>query len=73
MRLYADDVQVGNTVSGVTSVPDLATGHIAIGNNAGADPATWTFGGQPSPWNGFISKALVCKDLGVGASTQTCR
>lgn len=73
MRLYADDVQVGDTVSGVTSVPDLATGHIAIGNSAGADPATWTFGGQPSPWNGFISKALVCKDLGVGASTQTCR
>ena len=73
MRLYADDVQVGNTVSGVTSIPDLASGHVAIGNTAGADPATWAFAGEPSPWNGFISKALVCKDLGAGASMATCR
>jgi len=73
MRLYADDVRVGNTVSGVTSIPDLANGHIAIGNSAGGESATWSFAGQPSPWNGFISKALVCKDPGVGASVETCR
>jgi hypothetical protein len=72
MRLYADDVQVGTTVSGVTAIPDLANGHVAIGNSAGADPATWSFAGQPSPWNGFVSRALVCKDVG-GVSTQTCR
>jgi hypothetical protein len=73
MRLYADDVQVGSTVSGVQPVPDLVAGHVAIGNNAGADPATWAFAGAPSPWNGFVSKVLVCCDPGDGASVATCR
>jgi hypothetical protein len=73
MRLYADDVQVGNTISGVGPVPDLADGHVAIGNNAGADPGSWTVAGPPSPWNGFVSKVVVCSDLGEGASVATCR
>jgi hypothetical protein len=54
-------------------VPDLAAGHVAIGNNAGSDPATWAFAGAPSPWNGFVSKVLVCNDLGEGASVAACR
>lgn len=73
MRLYADDVQVGSTVSGVSPVPDLADGHVAIGNNAGADPSTWTFVGPPSPWNGFVSKVLVCSDPGNDGTVATCR
>ncbi|ABS25274.1 hypothetical protein [Anaeromyxobacter sp. Fw109-5] len=73
MRLFADDVQVGSTVSGVAPAPDLLGGHVAIGNNAGADPGTWSFAGLPSPWSGFVSKVLVCSDDGEGASVATCR
>ncbi|HZZ86672.1 MAG TPA: hypothetical protein VFE30_19250 [Anaeromyxobacteraceae bacterium] len=71
-RLYADDIQVGNTVSGIP-VPDLASGHLAVGNNAGADSTKWSYTNLPSPWNGFISKALACRDVGVGASTVSCQ
>ena len=74
LRLYADDVQVGNAITGV-AVPTLTAGHVVVGNdtvaNPAAYPAAWGVG-APAPWHGYVSKVLVCRDPGAGGDTRTC-
>lgn len=68
LRLYADGAPVATGFAFDADFLDLADGHVAVGNRAGADPATWSFAGQPSPWHGYVSRAVVCRDLlGDGA------
>jgi hypothetical protein len=74
LRIYADDVQAGNVITGIP-VPTLTAGHVVVGNATVADPvaypAAWGVG-APGAWHGYVSKVLVCRDPGSGGDTRTC-
>jgi hypothetical protein len=61
LRLYLDGVPAGT--QSASAPPDLAAGHVLVGN--AAIPAAYT---SSIPWHGYVSKALVCPDTGVTPS-----
>lgn len=63
-RLYLDGVLAGGSAG--AAPPDLATGHVLVGN--AATPAAWA---SSAPWHGYVSKALVCRD--AGSAPAGCR
>jgi hypothetical protein len=64
MQIYGDDVAVGAPfdLPAGTVVPDLATGHVSVGNDH--------TGGVP--WYGWVSKALACPYSGAPGDLAHC-
>ncbi len=62
LRVYADDQQIGDyALHPDTVVPELQGGALTIGNTTKATPPGWN--PDPSvPWNGYVSRALVCSE-----------
>lgn len=60
-RVYADDVEIGSLLRPPSVIPNLQGGHVVIGNTRQANAPVWV--PDPSvPWNGYVSRALVCSE-----------
>jgi hypothetical protein len=62
-RLYLDGALAGSTSA--AAPPDLASGHLLVGN--GATPAAHA---SSTPWHGFVSKVVACRDAGAPAACR---
>lgn len=68
LRLSGDDVELGRAVPGLAT-PDLAGGTLLVGNERAAPVAALPAGGL-TPWHGWVSRLLVCRDSGDGADCR---